>query len=41
MICGEKYIIKLDENKEEDIVIYDPNYVKCNLSVAVDVDNKF
>ena len=39
-LSGEKYIITLDENKEEDIVIYDPNYVKGTPSVAMS-DDKF
>lgn len=38
---GEKYIITLDANKEEDIVIYDPNHVKGSPSVTVDDEHKF
>lgn len=38
---GEKYIITLDVNKEEDIAIYDPNHVKGDPSVTVDDEHKF
>lgn len=38
---GEKYIITLNANKEEDIAIYDPTHVKGSPSVTVDDDNKF